>query len=58
LIAGQPNHQVLTETENGICEFVGKANTINKWPLIIASKYNIPYLLHKSDFGKVWKNLF
>ncbi len=53
MIAGQPNHQVLTSTENGICEFVGIANTINKWPLVIASKFNIPYLLHKCHFGNV-----
>ncbi|CAG2109677.1 unnamed protein product [Medioppia subpectinata] len=40
------------EREKGIAEFVGKGQTVDKWPLVISSKYNIPYLLNKKDFGK------
>ncbi|XP_054164808.1 gamma-glutamylaminecyclotransferase C-like [Oppia nitens] len=52
LKTGQPNHYLLNDKINGFSKFVGKAQTVDKWPLVISSKYNIPFLLNKQDFGK------
>ncbi|CAG2181391.1 unnamed protein product [Oppiella nova] len=52
LKTGQPNHYLMNDSENGVAQFVAKGQTLDKWPLVIASKYNIPFLLHKKDFGK------
>ncbi|XP_075218565.1 putative gamma-glutamylcyclotransferase CG2811 isoform X2 [Lycorma delicatula] len=48
---GQPNHNWLTETENGCSKYVGDGSTVKKYPLIIASKYNIPFLLSEPGVG-------
>ena len=48
---GQPNHHWLSEPENGIQTFLGKARSANKFPLVIASRYNIPYLLDLPGTG-------
>lgn len=50
---GQPSHEVLLDDSNGKSRFIGKAQTIAKWPLVIASKYNIPFLLLKEGAGNV-----
>lgn len=47
----EPNHHWLTETKNGTGTFVGEAKTANKYPLIIGTKYNIPFLLFKPGVG-------
>jgi gamma-glutamylaminecyclotransferase len=47
---GQPNFGHMIE-RNAI--FVDKAITVDKWPLVIASEANIPFLLYKKDFGHV-----
>jgi len=45
LKSGQPNYTHMLDSRNGQAVFVSKARTVDKWPLVIASKYNIPYLL-------------
>ena len=48
---GEPNHFWLeVESHGGQCYF-GKAQTLHKFPLIIASKYNIPFLLDAPGQG-------
>nr|XP_054751145.1 putative gamma-glutamylcyclotransferase CG2811 isoform X2 [Lytechinus pictus] len=42
---GQPNHHVLTQCEGGKYTFWGQGRTVSKWPLVVASAYNIPFLL-------------
>ncbi|RWS19729.1 gamma-glutamylaminecyclotransferase-like isoform X1, partial [Leptotrombidium deliense] len=49
---GQPNHRYLVDRNTGYCRFVSEAKTEEKWPLVIASKYNIPYLLNTKGVGK------
>lgn len=49
---GEPNHDLITDSD-GHATFVGMAKTVQKWPLIIASRYNIPYLLYNKGVGKV-----
>ncbi|CAG2111745.1 unnamed protein product, partial [Medioppia subpectinata] len=50
---GQPNHHFMAnDIANGRCDYVCGGHTVDKWPLIIASKYNIPCLLYKQGYGK------
>ena len=37
----------------GVAEFVGVAKLVNKYPLVIASRYNIPFLLSAEGKGEV-----
>jgi gamma-glutamylaminecyclotransferase len=50
---GQPSHEIVNDESSGKSRFVGKAQTLAKWPLVIASKYNIPFLLLKEGTGNV-----
>ncbi|XP_023215997.1 gamma-glutamylaminecyclotransferase-like isoform X1 [Centruroides sculpturatus] len=52
LKSGEPNYDILTNEDNGICNYIGKAKTYDKWPLVIASRYNIPFLLYAKNKGK------
>ena len=49
---GQPNHYRLGK-EFGASLFIGTARSIQQFPLVIASKYNIPFLLYAAGKGKV-----
>ena len=50
---GEPNHHWLSNLENGNGKFYGLANTVQKFPLVIASRYNIPYVLAATGKGNV-----
>lgn len=50
---GEPNHRHLKDTRNGYAKFLGLGRTTVAYPLVIASKYNIPFLLKKSNTGNV-----
>ncbi|XP_076313088.1 putative gamma-glutamylcyclotransferase CG2811 isoform X2 [Tachypleus tridentatus] len=50
--SNEPNHHWLKSVENGHARFVGKARTARKWPLVVATKYNIPHLLDCKGTGK------
>lgn len=43
---GQPNYYRMFDSANGKTEFLASAYTIQKYPLVIASKNNIPFLLN------------
>lgn len=43
---GQPNHYRMFDVTNGKAEFLASACTTQKYPLVIASKHNIPFLLN------------
>jgi gamma-glutamylaminecyclotransferase len=51
LKTGEPNHSVMSDAETGRAEFVGIGTTINKYPLVIGSRYNIPFLLAQDGTG-------
>ena len=51
--AGESNHNVLISPESGQQEFVCAGATVEKYPLVIASRYNIPFLLDKPGTGHV-----
>ncbi|XP_028327383.1 gamma-glutamylaminecyclotransferase B-like [Gouania willdenowi] len=43
---GQPNYYRMFDSGNGQAEFLASAVTEQKYPLVIATKYNIPFLLN------------
>jgi len=51
LKAGEPNHHVMTDEDTGRSQFVGTGATITKYPLVIGSRYNIPFLLSNAGTG-------
>ena len=53
LKSGQPNHNLINEETRGTCVSVGTAVTREKYPLVVASRYNVPYLLYKPGTGQV-----
>ncbi|XP_014613992.1 PREDICTED: putative gamma-glutamylcyclotransferase CG2811 isoform X2 [Polistes canadensis] len=48
---GEPNHKLIQDKTNGYAKFLGIAKTTSSYPLIIATKYNIPFLLKKPGVG-------
>uniref|UniRef100_A0A7M4FJ67 Gamma-glutamylaminecyclotransferase n=1 Tax=Crocodylus porosus TaxID=8502 RepID=A0A7M4FJ67_CROPO len=48
---GQPNYQRMINSTHGIAKFQGRGRTVEKYPLVIAGKYNIPYLLNMPGTG-------
>lgn len=43
---GQPNYYRMFDSANGKAEYLASARTTQKYPLIIASQHNIPFLLN------------
>ena len=50
---GEPNHRVIQSNPDGYAKFLGLGKTVKKYPLVIATKYNIPFLLKKPGTGNV-----
>ena len=50
---GEPNHHWLTDAANGEAEFITQAQTTTEFPLIITTKFNIPFLLNSPGTGNV-----
>ncbi|XP_025157240.1 putative gamma-glutamylcyclotransferase CG2811 isoform X2 [Harpegnathos saltator] len=48
---GEPNHSIIKDVANGYAKFLGIAKTTTSYPLVIATKYNIPFLLKKPNVG-------
>ena len=48
---GEPNEYMWKEPGLGEVRFLAKATTVRKFPLTIASQYNLPYLLFKPGCG-------
>uniref|UniRef100_A0A1I8Q755 Gamma-glutamylcyclotransferase family protein n=1 Tax=Stomoxys calcitrans TaxID=35570 RepID=A0A1I8Q755_STOCA len=48
---GEPNHHWLTRQENGFARFVAQGTTDEKYPLVVGTRYNIPFLLDKPGTG-------
>jgi len=49
----EPNHGLMKDTANGYAKFLGLGKTTVQYPLVIATKYNIPFLLKKPNTGNV-----
>lgn len=48
---GQPNHHWLSRQENGAARFLGTGRTARTFPLVIGTRYNIPFLLDRCGTG-------
>ncbi|XP_026836062.1 putative gamma-glutamylcyclotransferase CG2811 isoform X2 [Drosophila erecta] len=48
---GEPNHHWLTKKENGQARFLGRGKTDTKFPLVVGTRYNIPFLLARPGEG-------
>ncbi|XP_012260078.1 putative gamma-glutamylcyclotransferase CG2811 isoform X2 [Athalia rosae] len=48
---GEPNHKFIENNNKGYAKFVGIGQTVTKYPLVIATKYNIPFLLKQPNVG-------
>ncbi|XP_022224544.2 putative gamma-glutamylcyclotransferase CG2811 isoform X2 [Drosophila obscura] len=51
LKSGEPNHHWLTKKENGQARFLGRGTTAVKFPLVVGTRYNIPFLLARPGDG-------
>ncbi|XP_045208473.2 gamma-glutamylaminecyclotransferase C-like [Mercenaria mercenaria] len=51
LKSGEPNYHLMQNETSGVCIPRGIAYTKEKYPLVVASRYNIPYLLDKPGTG-------
>ena len=49
---GQPNHATLSNPANGLAKFIKTGKTVDKYPLIIATRFNIPFLLDVPGSGE------
>ena len=49
----EPNHHFLTSSTNGFSKYVGRGRLVDKYPLILATDMNVPFLLDKKGTGKV-----
>ena len=50
---GQPNYPLLCDSANGHASFLGSAHTKDCHPLVVASRYNLPFLLPVPGKGEV-----
>ena len=50
---GQPNNFLINDIANGSAIFIAEGKTEKKYPLIIASQCNLPYLLPIEGKGEV-----
>lgn len=48
----QPNHFIIKTTANGQAEFLARARTVERYPLVIATKHNYPFLLNVPGMGQ------
>lgn len=54
----QPNNYHLNDTKNGCAVFRSVAVTVNKYPLVISTRFNIPFLLQNEGTGNVSNFLY
>lgn len=53
----EPNYHVIDPAKHtcpestGVSRFVGSARTVNKFPLVIGTRFNIPFLLDRQGLG-------
>ena len=51
---GQPNNFRLQDAvKYGVSKFLGEAKLCKRYPMVVASRYNIPVMLAKEGEGKV-----
>lgn len=53
LKTNEPNYDVMTNISTGKCRLIGCGRTVERFPLLIASKFNIPFCLQQPGIGHV-----
>ena len=54
LKTGQPNStHVMNNTDLGKATLLGRARSVDNYPMIIANRFNTPYVLYEKGKGKV-----
>jgi len=53
LKSGEPNYDLIRDESRGKCTLRGRATTEEKYPLVVASRFDIPYLLYDPGKGHV-----
>ena len=48
---GQPNAHLMQRDD---IKYIGRVRTFHSWPLVIATTFNIPFLLDKQGNGQVY----
>lgn len=51
LKVGHKNHHLIQDKANGVAKLLCKACTPVKYPLVVATKYNIPFMLNRPGLG-------
>lgn len=51
LKSGEANNEILRSSANGFAKYWCKATTTVKMPLVIGTRYNIPFLINKPGVG-------
>nr|XP_002737109.1 PREDICTED: putative gamma-glutamylcyclotransferase CG2811-like [Saccoglossus kowalevskii] len=49
----KPNHFLMSNPENGKSQYIGEARSVDRWPLVIATPFNIPFVLDKKGHGHI-----
>lgn len=49
---GQPNSSIMLDPTNGTVKILAKARTVDPYPLVIATRKNIPFMLNKAKNGQ------
>lgn len=47
----QPNHHWFWKPQSGFARFLNTGRTVTKFPLLIGTRYNIPFLLNRPGIG-------
>ena len=50
LKTGEPNHFFMKERN---AKLIGKAISLHKWPLVVATRWRIPFVLYRQGQGQV-----
>lgn len=51
LKVNQPNHYWLSDASNGLSNFIAAGKTIERFPLVIGTRYSIPFLIDERGVG-------
>lgn len=51
LKSGEPNHHWLTNLNNGASKFIGNGKTTGKFPMVLGTRYNIPFVVDVRGMG-------
>ncbi len=49
----EPNHFQFNDLNNGKAQFIANAVTHKKWPLVVTTKWNLPFLIYRQGEGHV-----